>query len=103
GQELALRAACSLRGLFGTGGLADCTLQFPVGVAEIVGALRDLLFEELAVPFQPGVPVPDLREHLVEAVDERSDLILRAPLDAKAVVLLQRDALHGVRQVYDGT
>ena len=44
----------------------------------------------------------DLPEHLVEAVDQRSDLVLGAALDAQAVVLLGGDALHGVRQVHDG-
>ena len=81
---------------------AIARLQLPVGVAEIVGALRDLLLEELPVPFQPRIALPDLGEHLIEAVDERADLVLGAALDAQAVVLLQRHALHGVREVDDG-
>src|SRR5208283_1166050 len=76
GQELAFCAARPFRGLFGARRLADGVLQFHVGVGEILRTLRDLLFEVLPVPFEPRVAVPDLPEHLIEAIDERTDLIL---------------------------
>ena len=60
-EKLALRAAGPLRSLFGAGGLVDALLQFAVGVAQVFGALGDLLFEELPVFFQARIAMPDLR------------------------------------------
>ncbi len=102
-EKFALGAAGAFRRLFGAGGLIDDQLQLAIGVAQIFRAIRDLLLEKLAIFFQARIAMPDLREHLVEAVDQRSDLVLGAALDAQAVVLLGGDALHGVRQIDDGT
>ena len=60
---LLARSAASLA----RGCLADGLLQFPVGVGEIDGALLDLLLEELPVPLEPRIALPDLPEHLIEA------------------------------------
>src|ERR1700743_3069819 len=43
-----------------------------------------------------------LPEHLIEAVDQRPDLVLGAALDAQAVVLFAGGALHGVCKIDDG-
>ncbi len=98
-QKLALGAAGPLRRLLGAIGLADGELEVEVGVAQIDRAFFDLLLEKLAVLLQPRVAISNLPEHLVEAVDERADFILRVAFDTQAVVFLGRYPLHGVRQV----
>ncbi len=102
-EKFALGAAGALRRLFGARGLIDDELQLAICVAQVFRAIGHLLLEELAVFFQARIAMPDLPEHLVEAVDERPDLVLGTALDAQAVVLLGRHALHGLRQVDDGT
>ena len=42
-------------------------------------------------------------EHLIEAVDEGAHFVLRTSLHPQAVILFQGDALHGVRQIDDGS
>src|SRR5882757_10321214 len=75
-EELALGAAGPLRRLLGAGCFADGSLELQVRAAQIDGALLNLLLEELAVFLQPRVAMPDLGQHLIEAVDERADFIL---------------------------
>src|SRR3984957_2736953 len=102
-QELALGTARALRRFLGAIGLRDRELEFEIGVAQIDRALLDLLLEELAVLLQARVAMADLRQHLIEAVDERTNLIFGISLDSQAVVLFQRHPLHGLRQVHDGS
>jgi len=59
---------------------------------------------KLAIFFQARIAMPDLPEHLVEAVDQRSDLVLGAALDAQAVILLEwKRACMVCAQIDDGT
>src|SRR5450631_498880 len=102
-KELAFGAARPLRRVFGAGRLADGELQVQIGVAEIDRAFLDLLLEKLTVLLQPRVAKANLTEHLIEAVDERADFIVRAAFDTQAVVFLQRYPLHGLRQIDDGS
>ena len=102
-EKFALGAAGAFRRLFGAGGLVDDELQLAIGIAQIFRAIGDLLFEELAIFFQARVAMPDLPEHLIEAVDQRTDFVLGVALDAQAVILLGGNALHGMRQIDDGT
>ena len=101
-EKFAFRAARPLRRLLGRRRFGDRPLEFAVGVAEIDGALRDLLLEELPVSLQARVALADLAQHLVEALDERADLVLGAALHPQGVVLLQRYPLHGLREIHDG-
>ena len=101
-QEFTLGAARAFRRLLRTGCLGDRLLQLAVGVGEIDGALLDLLLQELPVSLQPRIALPDLVEHLVEAVDPGADLVLRAALDAQGVVLLRRHPAHGLGEIDDG-
>src|SRR5258708_39240686 len=84
-QKLALGAAGALRRLFGASGFADGQLELQVRIAQIDGALLDLLLEELAVFLQPRVPMPDLSEHLIEAVDEPAPFLFTAAFDSQTV------------------
>src|SRR5450631_2832131 len=76
GQEFALGAAGPLCGLLGAVCLVDRPMQTTIRIAEVDRTFRNLLFEELAVPLQTGIAVPNLAQHLIEAVYQRSDLIL---------------------------
>ncbi len=102
-KKLAFGAAGPLRRLLGSICFADCKLEVQVGIAQIYRALLDLLLEELAVLLQPRVAMPNLPEHLIEAVDERADFIVRTTFDAQTVVFFQGYPLHGVRQIDDGS
>jgi hypothetical protein len=101
-EEFALRPTRVLRGVFRARGFIDGAGQFAIGIAEIHRALGHLLLEKLPIAFQTRVAMPNLAQHLIEAVDEGADLILGTALDPQAVILLHRYALHGVREIQDG-
>ncbi len=56
-----------------------------------------------AVLLQSRVAMPDLRQHLIEAVDERAHFVFGTSLHPQAVILFQGHALHGMRQIDDGS
>ena len=101
-EKLALRAARPLRGLLGRRRFGDRALELAVGVAEVDRALGDLLLEELPVSLEPRVALANLAQHLVEALDQRADLVLGAAFDPQRVILFGRHALHRLREVHDG-
>ena len=73
-----------------------------LALPRLIGAFLDLLLEELTVFLQARVAMPNLPQHLIETVDQRTDLVLRTTLDPQRVVFLRGYALHGVRQIDDG-
>jgi hypothetical protein len=98
-QKLALGAAGALRRLLGARSLHRWpACSSPIRLAQVFGALRHLLLEELAILFEARVAMANLRQHLIEAFDQRADLILGTSLNPQSVVLLGRYALHGLRQ-----
>src|SRR6202041_3614511 len=87
-EKLALGTAPALRRLLGVRGLVDGHLRFAVRVAQVLGPLGHLLFEKFAIFLEARIAMAYLPEHLVEAIDEGADLILRVALDPQGVVLL---------------
>ena len=55
-----------------------------LALPRLIGALGDLLLEELPIALQTRIALANLAEHLVEAVDQRADLVLGAALHAQA-------------------
>src|SRR6202041_916629 len=55
-----------------------------------------------AIFLEARIAMAYLPEHLVEAIDEGADLILRVALDPQGVVLLDGHSAHGLRQIDDG-
>ena len=81
GEELGLRDVGGLRRL--------------LGLAQIVGAIGDLLLERLAVLLEAMVALADLADHAVEARRQDADLVVALDLDGGAVVVALADGRHG--------
>ena len=97
GQELALGSAGLLRPVFGLGELG-------VHPSQLGGAGQHLLLQALSLALQFAVATLDVRQHIVEAIDQRPQLVVARLVGADSVVLQPgygpgrlRQVNHGVR------
>ena len=87
GEELGLRDVGGFRRL--------------LGLAQIVGAVGDLLLERLAVLLEAMIALADLADHAVEARRQDADLVVALDLDGGAVVVALADGRHGAGERHE--
>src|SRR5215203_3155804 len=87
GEELGLRDVGGFRRL--------------LGLAQVVGAIGDLLLERLAVLLEAAIALADLADHAVEARGQDADLVVALDLDGGAVVVALADGRHGAGERHE--
>jgi len=71
-------------------------LQLPVGALQFIGSFFHQLFEIFPVFVEQCIPLFDLSEHVVEAVDQGAHLVLGGLARAQSVIIVHADPGHGV-------
>jgi len=73
--------------------------DFVIGPLQLPGALLDSFFQAIIGLLQRLIALLDLREHLIEPIDELAQFVMRMPVRPQSVVLFRRNEFSGLCQI----